>query len=285
VMEPKVLFMDEPFSALDVLTAENLRREIDSLWNAGNFPSKSILLVTHNIEEAVLLADRVIVLGSNPGHVRGDVRVDLPRPHDRNDHRFKALVEHLYAVMTNPDLEVPVHAVVPFTGAQSSPFSQPLPHVRIGGLSGLLELLASNPDPSEDIAHLADRLSVTPDDLLSILDAATLLDFAQVSGGHVQLTDLGAKFVQATILESKPIFRAQLLARVPLFNSIVRTLRESRNKTMRADFFIDIWDEYFPSEEALRQFSTAIDWGRYAELFDYNSDDRMLHLPEDADVN
>ncbi len=105
VVEPNVLFMDEPFSALDVLTAENLRGEIDDLWNAGTFPAKSILIVTHNIEEAVFLADRVIVLGANPGTVRGVVSIDLPRPHNRNDGRYKALVEHLYAVMTNPDDE------------------------------------------------------------------------------------------------------------------------------------------------------------------------------------
>ena len=106
VIEPKVLFMDEPFSALDVLTAENLRGEIDDLWNAGHFPAKSVLIVTHNIEEAVFLADRVIVLGSNPGHVRGEVAIDMPRPHNRNDHVFKRLTEYLYTVMTNPDMTV-----------------------------------------------------------------------------------------------------------------------------------------------------------------------------------
>jgi NitT/TauT family transport system ATP-binding protein len=106
VVEPKVLFLDEPFSALDVLTAENLRGEIDDLWNAGTFPAKSILIVTHNIEEAVFLADRVIVLGTNPGRVRGEVLVDMPRPHQRNGDRFKMLVEYLYTVMTNPGMDV-----------------------------------------------------------------------------------------------------------------------------------------------------------------------------------
>src|SRR6202035_723053 len=106
VVQPQVLLMDEPFSALDVLTAENLRGEIGDLWQAGTFPAKSIVLVTHNIEEAVLLADRVLVLGSNPGRIRGEVRVDLKRPHNRNDPRFKELTDYLYAVMTNPAREI-----------------------------------------------------------------------------------------------------------------------------------------------------------------------------------
>jgi NitT/TauT family transport system ATP-binding protein len=281
VIEPKVLFMDEPFSALDVLTAENLRGEIDDLWNSGDFPSRSILLVTHNIEEAVILADRVLVLGSNPGHVRGEVRIDLPRPHDRTDRRFKDIVEHLYAVMTNPDLDVA--AATPAELQAKSPFSRPLPHVRIGGLSGLLELLDETPNDTEDVAHLADRLAVTADDLLAILEAATLLGFAELAGGQVRLTDLGRKFATASILESKPLFRDQLLARLPIFVSIVRTLSERRNRSMPADFFIDIWDEYFPREEAQQQFNTAVDWGRYAELFEYDSGDGLLHLHEDAD--
>jgi NitT/TauT family transport system ATP-binding protein len=282
VMEPKVLFMDEPFSALDVLTAENLRGEIDELWNTGEFPSQSILIVTHNIEEAVILADRVIVLGSNPGHVRGEVPIDLARPHDRNDPRFKALVEHLYSVMTNPDLDVPVGEAATSV-KQPSPFSRPLPHVRVGGLSGLLELLDERPDDTEDIAQLADRLSVTADDLLAIIEAASLLGFVKVADGAVALTPLGHSFATATILQSKDIFREQLLARVPIFESIVRTLHQKRTKSMPSDFFLDIWDEYFPHEDAARQFGTAIDWGRYAELFEYDAAEGALHLHEDSD--
>lgn len=277
VMEPKVLFMDEPFSALDVLTAENLRGEIDDLWNAGDFPSQSILLVTHNIEEAVILADRVIVLGSNPGHIRGEMQIDLPRPHDRSDRHFKDIVEHLYAVMTNPNLEVPV---VTAGVKQPSPFSHPLPHVRIGGMSGLLELLAEQSSGAEDISHLADRLAVTVDDLLAIIEAATLLDFARVSNGHIALTQLGHEFVEATILRSKDIFREQLLGHVPIFGSIVKTLQERRGRTMRADFFLDIWDEYFPREEAQRQLATAVEWGRYAELFEYDAIEGNLYIED-----
>jgi NitT/TauT family transport system ATP-binding protein len=283
-VEPKVLFMDEPFSALDVLTAENLRGEIDDLWNAGNFPSQSILLVTHNIEEAVMMADRVLVLGSNPGHIRGEVKIDLPRPHDRNDQRFKDLVAHLYAVMTNPEADVgPAAAAATGSPARiSSPFSKALPHVRIGSVSGLLELLAEEESATKDVSDVAEGLAVTIDDLLTILDAAVMLDFATVAGGKVTLTEAGRDFADATILRSKEVFRYQLLTRIPIFTSIVKTLGASRSKSMRADFFLDLWDEYFPEEEVQRQFATAVDWGRYSELFEYDTLERVLRLHEEA---
>ncbi len=285
-VEPRVLFMDEPFSALDVLTAENLRHEIDVLWNSGSFPSESILIVTHNIEEAVLLADRVLVLGSNPGHIRGEVQIDLPRPHNRNDERFEQLVEYLYNVMTNPSLTVSPTAAAPTHAPSkkpSSPFAHPLPHVGIGGISGLLELLAEDPEGSEDVSELADRLGISIDDLLAILEAEQLIGFAQIDEGEVSLTQLGREFVAASILESKDIFREQILARIPLFDSIVKLLQSKRNRTMRADFFLDLWDEYFPREEAQRQLATAVDWGRYAELFEYDSGNQLIELTESSE--
>jgi NitT/TauT family transport system ATP-binding protein len=280
-VEPKVLFMDEPFSALDVLTAENLRGEVDALWNAGSFPSQSILLVTHNIEEAVSLADRVLVLGSNPGHLRGEVAIDLPRPHDRPAARFKELVDYLYAVMTNPAADVSVEAAQS-RAAIASPFSKPLPHVRIGGVSGLLEILAKTTDKRTEIATLAESLAVPPDDLLAILEAAVALGFAQTVAGKVALTEAGREFVRATILRSKEIFREQVLNRVPIFDAIVKSLEASADGALRADFFLDLWDEYFPAEEAQRQLATAVDWGRYAELFEYDSIEELLRLNEPA---
>jgi NitT/TauT family transport system ATP-binding protein len=288
VMQPKVLFMDEPFSALDVLTAENLRGEIDDLWNAGNFPSQSILIVTHNIEEAVTLADRVIVLGSNPGHVRGEVAIDMPRPHKRSDKRFEELVEHLYTVMTNPSMTVEGAAKPEPAKSRSenavkkSPFSIPLPHARTGGISGLLELIAEESEMRQDVSTLAEGLGLSDEDLLSILEAAGLLGFVRVADGEVALTEIGRDFATTTILRSKDLFRQQVLASVPVIASIVSTLRAKENKSMRAEFFRDLWDEYFPEEDARRQFETAADWGRYAELFEYDASEGELYLPEAA---
>jgi NitT/TauT family transport system ATP-binding protein len=282
-IEPKVLFMDEPFSALDVLTAENLRSEIDQLWNAGTFPSKSILLVTHNIEEAVFLADRVILLGANPGHLRGEVKIELSRPHNRSDARFAEIVDGLYTIMTNPDVAVAATGAtpeVPGAAAHKSPFAQPLPHVRPGGISGMLQLLAEHGAQTEDIAHLSERLSITADDLLALLEAAVLLEFAEITNGDVTLTATGGAFAESTIQRGKEIFRKQLLECVRLFDSIVRTLQGKKDGTMRVDFFLDLWDEYFPAAEAQRQFETAVDWGRFAELFEYDSLEGVLSLHE-----
>jgi NitT/TauT family transport system ATP-binding protein len=280
VVEPKVLFLDEPFSALDVLTAENLRGEIDDLWNAGTFPAQAILIVTHNIEEAVFLADRVVVLGANPGRVRGEVVVDIARPHNRTSPRFKELVDRLYEVMTNPSLDMtrawqPVVADEP-APAPRSPYARPLPHVRVGTISGLLELLVESGDEQQEIARLADRLALPVDDLLAILDAAVMLDFAVVRDGDVRVTAVGRDFATTTILRSKDLFRHQVLERAPIVATIAKTLTEKENRTMRGDFFLDLLDEYYPADEARRQFQTAVEWGRYAELFEYDAEDDRL---------
>jgi len=279
VLEPQVLFMDEPFSALDVLTSENLRGEIDDLWNAKAFPSKSILIVTHNIEEAVFLADRVVILGSNPGVIRGEVVIDLPRPHDRSSPRFASFVDYIYTVMTNPEIEVTGKVVTKTApAAVLSPYAKALPHARVGGISGLLELIVDQ--GTIDIPRLSERLQLAVDDLLPILDAAVLLGFAEVSQGDVQIKEVGRDFATTTILRSKDLFRQQALAHVPVLNSIVETLRGKRSGSMRADFFLDLWDEHFPHAEAERQFATAVDWGRYAELFEYDASENRLYLPE-----
>jgi len=284
VLEPEVLFMDEPFSALDVLTAENLRGEIDDLWNAGSFPSSSILIVTHNIEEAVFLADRVVILGANPGRIRGEISINLPRPHDRTHPRFKALVDYVYTVMTNPDIAVtgePEDQRPNLDSARSavSPFARPLPHVRVGGISGLLELMHEQGDGLRDIPLLAERLQLEVDDLLPLLDAAVLLGFAEVADGDVRLTPAGQDFATTTILRSKDLFRQQVLERVPVMSSIHNTLQTKADGSLRSDFFLGMWDDYFPTEEAERQLATAVDWGRYAELFEFDAGEGRLTLP------
>jgi len=281
VVRPRVLFMDEPFSALDVLTAENLRNEIDDLWRAGTFPARSILIVTHNIEEAATLADRVIILGANPGRVRGEVRIDLPRPRDRHAPRFTALVEHMYAAMTHPDIAVGTPATG-LTGALSGTTASQhrfaaLPHVRAGGISGLLEVLVDR-DGSDDIADLTRALRLDVDDLLPILNAAAMLGFARTGDGAVAVTESGHAFADADVLRSKDLFRQQVLAHVPLVETIYHTLQQKGDGSMRDTFFLDILDEYYPDAEAERQFATAVDWGRYAELFEFDADDGRLRL-------
>jgi NitT/TauT family transport system ATP-binding protein len=288
VVEPKVLFLDEPFSALDVLTAENLRGEIDELWNAKTFPAQSIVLVTHNIEEAVFLADRVLVLSTSPGRVRGEVRIDLPRPHDRNHPHFKELTEYLYAVMTNPGQEITVQAPATVSASNAAPrlaagvpHARPLPHVRVATISGMMELI-EDMGSNQDVAEIAARLAVSVDDFLAILDVAVLLGFATVEGGTVSLTSDGRAFAAATIQESKAIFRRHVLAHVPIIATVVNTLAAKENKSMRADFFLDLLEEHFSASEAQRQFETAVDWGRYAELFEYDASSQRVWLGDAA---
>ncbi|HKJ34446.1 MAG TPA: nitrate/sulfonate/bicarbonate ABC transporter ATP-binding protein [Balneolales bacterium] len=284
VINPKVMFLDEPFSALDVLTAENLRGEIDDLWEVDSFPAQSILIVTHNIEEAVMLADRVIILGANPGHVRGVVNIDLKRPHNRNSPRFKAMVDYIYTIMTNPEIDMSQKEkeFVPEQFGEKkfvSSYSQPLPLARVGSISGLLELLIEQGGRA-DIPQLAQRLLLEVDDLLPILDAASLLGFAKVAQGDVSVTSIGSRFAEADILSSKIIFREQVLQHAPIVNSIYQTLKEKRNGKTWADFFLDILDEHYPKRQAERQFATAIDWGRFAELYEYDSNEGIIHLSD-----
>jgi NitT/TauT family transport system ATP-binding protein len=276
VMRPDVLLMDEPFSALDVLTAENLRGEISDLWERGAFPAKSVLIVTHNIEEAVLLADRIVVLGANPGCVRGEVKVDLARPRDKKGQRFLALVDYIYTVMTNPAARV---EALPSKHADRF---QMLPHARVGGISGLLEIVFDR-GGREDLPKLAESLQLEVDDLLPAVDASVLLGFATVQHGDVSLTPIGEQFANADVHKSHEIFKQQLLKAVPFVTTVLETLGQKRDGRIGKEFLLDILDEHFSEAEAEKQFQTLLDWGRYAQLFDYNSDEERLYKVDEEE--
>jgi NitT/TauT family transport system ATP-binding protein len=275
VMKPDVLMMDEPFSALDVLTAENLRGEISDLWEKGTFPAKSILIVTHNIEEAVLLADRIVVLGANPGSIRGEVRVDLPRPRDKKNPRFVALVDYIYTVMTNP--RAPVGELPSSKPASRFPM---LPHARVGGISGLLEIVHDR-GGREDLPKLAESLRLEIDDLLPAVDAAAMLGFAEVAQGDVTITPVGTTFATAGIHPSHEIFQEQLLKNVPFVSTVVQAINQKKDGRIGKEFLLDILDEHFSETEAQRQFQTLVDWGRYAQLFEYDADEERLYKVHD----
>jgi len=282
VVEPEVLFMDEPFSALDVLTAENLRSELLELWANKAMPTKAIFLVTHNIEEAVLLADRIVVLGRNPGHIRTDFRVQLAQPRDRKSEPFTQLVDYIYKVLTKPDLApagAPDQQAGPRVRDQRQMHYQMLPHSRPGGMAGLLELLLDK-GGRDDIYRLADDLSFEIDDLLPIVDAAQLLGFLKIEEGDAAITESGTEFANSEILRQKELFRDAALANVLLLRQIRRALESKSDHTVPEDFFLDMLDEQFSEEECLRQMETAVAWGRYAELFDYDAGRRRFVLPD-----
>jgi NitT/TauT family transport system ATP-binding protein len=284
VVEPEVLFMDEPFSALDVLTAENLRSELLELWAKKTMPTKSIFIVTHNIEEAVLLADRIIVLGRNPGHIRTDFKVQLAQPRDRKSEPFTQLVDYIYKVLTKPDV-APTQAP-DSTGKkvrdQRQMHYQMLPHARPGGMAGLLELLLDK-GGRDDIYRLADDLAFEIDDLLPIVDAAQLLGFLKVEEGDAAITETGAEFANSEILRQKELFREAAQTHVLLLRQISRALEAKSDHTVPEDFFLDMLDEQFSEEESLRQLETAVNWGRYAELFDFDASRRRFVLPEEQE--
>ncbi len=280
VVEPEVLFMDEPFSALDVLTAENLRGELLELWLGRKMPTRAIFIVTHNIEEAVLLADRVIVLGRNPARIRADLRVELVRPRSRKAEEFTALVDYIYKVLTQPDATFKTEA--PATMETAKPKPVMLPHARPGGIAGLLEILLDR-DGRDDLYHLADELVMEVDDLLPIVEAAQLLGLVRVHEGDIEITPQGRAFAEADILSRKRIFREADLAHVPLLRQIEHALRAKSDHTLPDDFFRDILDEHFSEEEAQRQLMTAIHWGRYAEIFDYDAQSGRLFLTEQTE--
>lgn len=273
VMEPEILCMDEPFSNLDVLTAENLRGEFMDLWLERKVPTQAVLLVTHSIEEAVFMADRVVILWQNPGRVVAEMTVDLSHPRDRKSPDFKRFVDRIYTTLARQAEEESSGRIRLKTLRKY----QKLPHAHLGALSGLLELVEAR-GGREDIYELESELNLEADDLLPLTEASCLLGFAEVIEGDIVLTDLGKRFVTSDILESKEVFREAALSRVDLIQKIVKTLQTSPKGRMNEEFFVEFLEHHFTEEEAWRQLETAIDWGRYAELFAYDEEAGVLYL-------
>src|SRR3984957_4121138 len=297
VVEPEVLFMDEPFSALDVLTAENLRSELLELWEDKKMPTRAVFIVTHNIEEAVLLGDRIVVLGRNPARLRSDFNIRLKHPRDRKSARFVELVDYIYKIMTEPDVEhtlpdaeATAEIVSPPGGLQAARAEkagapvktakyQMLPHARVGGIAGLLELLHDR-GGREDLFRLSEELVMDVEDLLPILEGCVLLGFAYLKEGDVQISPQGVIFADADIQARKMLFREAALAHVTILKQIDSILRRKSDHSMSDEFFHDILDEHFAEDEVQRQFDTAMNWGRYAEIFDYDRESGRLVLTE-----
>ncbi len=284
VVEPEVLFMDEPFSALDVLTAENLRQELLELWQDHKMPTRAVFLVTHNIEEAVLLADRIVVLGKNPGRIRTDFRISMLRPRDRHSPLFLETVDYVYRVLTHPDLAPAGQPEAEPRAAGAAP-ARPkyamLPHARRGAIAGMLELLLER-DGRDDLYHLADDLAFEIDDLLPIVEAGSLLGFLVTREGDVEITPEGRRFAEAGILRRKELFRVAALEHVPLIRQIARSLEAKADHALPEEFFRDLLAGHFSEDEIERQLETAVNWGRYAELFDRDSASGRFFIPEEA---
>ncbi len=277
-VEPEILFMDEPFSALDVLTAENLRSELMELWLGKKIPTRSIFIVTHNIEEAVLLADRILVLGRNPARIRADFHIPLKQYRDRHSAEFLLYVDYIYKLMTQPELAAAPHAPA---GPAAKPVYQMLPHARLGGMAGFLELVQDH-GGSEDLYRVADELRMEVDDLLPILEATTLLGFARSDRGDVEITPEGKAFAEADMPTRRKLFREAALTHVPLLQQMHQALMSKSDHSMPLEFFRDIVDKHFAAEEAERQMETVLNWGRSSDIFTYDPETGRLTLDQPA---
>ncbi len=268
VVQPKILLMDEPFSALDVLTAETLRTDLLDLWHEGRIPIKSILMVTHNIEEAVLMADRVVVLASNPGRIAAEIAIALPHPRDRLDAEFRQLVEKIYALMTQrpePKLAGPQPV------AAGAGLGVALPRVSTNSLAGMLEEIAAPPyNGQADLPHLADSLQLEIDDLFPLGETLQLLKFAEFADADIKLTMAGKRFVDMDVDQRKKLFGDQLLANIPLAAHIKRVLDERPTHRAPATRFREELEDYMSEDYAERTLRAIINLGRYGELFAYD---------------
>ncbi|MFJ5154734.1 nitrate/sulfonate/bicarbonate ABC transporter ATP-binding protein [Streptomyces sp. NPDC088353] len=285
VVEPDVLMMDEPFSALDVLTAENLRGELMELWESGQFPTRAIVLVTHNIEEAVLMADRIVVLGSRPyGTIREVFEVGLARPRDRNSAAFEDMIDRVYRTMTGRQKEGRTPGrQEPADLERRTVANTPLPQASVDGLSGLAELVLHRGGRC-DLADLADDLGLEVDDIMPQVDALDLLGFAGFSGNDLLLTDTGTAFAGADVQESKTIF-ARAAIQLPLVKVITSSVRGKADGTARAGFFRDLLAHHYTSEQVDQQLETATDWGRYAELYAYDAGPEEYRRDDTGDAS
>jgi len=281
VVEPEVLLMDEAFSALDVLTGERLREDILELWTSKAMPTKAILVVSHNIEEAVLMADRVLIFASDPGRVRFQLAVQLPRPRNPESAEVRQLIDEVYALMTAGS----GRAGRAVEGAAEDPatlqLAERLPEADIARMEGLLELLAGDAFHGHaDLPRLAEDTELTDHELLPLAQAVSLLGFAQLAGGDLHLTALGQCYVDGAHTLRQELFGQQLLEHVPLAAHIRHSLEQEASGELPEEPFLRLLSETLSAAEAERVLRTAIEWGRHGEVFEYNYTTGLIHLPE-----
>lgn len=280
-VEPELLCLDEPFSALDVLSAESLRGELMELWTSGSIPTKAILMVSHNIEEAVFMADRIVVMDKEPGRIIAEVKIALRRPRQRKSNEFQKVVDEVYSMLAG---QTEAEAIELGTAPGEQGRTRALPKVNISDLAGLLEQLSELPGNRFDIYRLPDELGVDSYHVLSLTEAAEILGFATVEKGDISLTALGETFAEAGIQARKEIF-ATRIRRLPLMRWLTTMLTNSENHALDWDIIHTALELEFPEDEAEKQLDNLINWGRYAELISYNDDKALIYLETQPQPN
>jgi len=281
VMEPEVLLMDEAFSALDVLTGERLREDILELWETGRIPTKAILVVSHNIEEAVMMADRVLVFASDPGRVRDELLVTLSRPREVESSEVRGLIDNVYGLMT-------AGAMRPGRVTEKEVklgLGDRLPEAEIARMEGILELLADEPFLGRaDLPKLAEETELSDQELLDVSRALTLLGFVLLDHGDIIITPLGGQYVLANNHERKEIFGRQLLENVPLVTYIRHGLVQDPSGDLHEDLFLKLLRFSLDEADAISALRVAIEWGRYGDLFEYNFNTGILNMPKSEEA-
>jgi len=278
VLEPEVLLMDEAFSALDVLTGERLREDILELWETGRLPTKAMLVVSHNIEEAVMMADRVLVFASDPGRIRSQLRIALPRPREVESAEVRSLIDEVYALITAGAARRPGRAAEKEVRLQ---LGDRLPEADIARMEGLLELLAGEPFQGRaDLPRLAEETELTDDELLHVSSALALLGLAQIVQGDIIITPLGERYVGGSNALRQEIFGQQILTHVPLVAYIRHGLEQDPSGDLPEELFLKLLRYTLNEAEAERVLRVAIEWGRYGEVFEYNYNTGVIHLPQ-----
>ncbi len=278
VVTPKILLMDEPFSALDVLTAETLRTDLLDLWVEGRMPIKSILMVTHNIEEAVLMCDRIVVLSSNPGRIAAEIAVTLQHPRNRLDPAFRQMVDKIYALMTKRP--------APATAGRDGTFpglglGMALPRVSTNTISGMIEEIAGKPYQGQaGLPELAESLRMEIDDLFPVAETLQLMRFAEIGEGRIKLTGAGTRFADMATDARKRLFGDHLVAYVPLAARIKMVLDERPSHSARSSRFLEELEDHMSGEYAERTLKSVVNWGRYGELFAYDEGSETLSLED-----
>jgi NitT/TauT family transport system ATP-binding protein len=278
VVHPNILLMDEPFSALDVLTAETLRTDFLELWGEGRLPIKGVILVTHNIEEAVLMCDRLLLFSRNPGHIISEIAVDLPQPRNRLDPAFRDLVERVYVAMTAPE----AGAIRVSKMAESFPGSgidTVLPRVSANLISGLIETIAAEPyNGKADLPVIASALHMEVDDLFPVAETLQMLRLAEVGEGDIRLTEAGKQFAEGSFDDRKRLMRHQLLAYVPIIAHVCRVLHERASHTAPKSRFRDELEDHMSEEDAEQTLRAAVAWARFSEAFAYDDQTERFSL-------
>jgi len=284
VVEPELLLMDEPFSALDILTAENLRNDLLDLWTDKRTRTKSILFVTHDIEEAVLMANRILIFATDPGRTQAEIAVNLPFPRETQTKPFRELLDQIYTLMTISEREKLSKVKARTKTAIKHPeYAYRLPEAGVSELIGLLEAMqAHESEGIIDLPQLADELHLDINNLFPLTEVLDMLHFAKISEGNLIILEAGKEFSAADILERKHLFAKHLLANIPLAHHIREVLDARSNHRISKAIFLEELQEFLSEEESERLLRIIIDWGRYAEIFayDYDSDTLSLENPQ-----